>query len=413
MKIAFVNQPFDGVIPPHQNSVGIWTFQVAPYLAQANQVLVYAKRMRTQNQWDAGDNIEYRFVPALPNIIVRRLSNMLARFQNKTRPVYASSLYYLDYILQVALNLRKEHCDVIHVHNFSQFVPLLRAFNPTARIAIHMHCEWLSQLDPAMIERRIQKADFILGSSDYITQKVKQRFPQLADRCYTVFNGVDADDFNADAEQPTSNEPRLLFVGRISPEKGVHVLIEAFRQVAKHHPEVKLDLVGTVQELPVDFLIGLSDEPQVAQLAALYQENYSNYLQRLIPVQLKDRVRFWGGVSHEKTREFYRKANILVNPSFSEAFGMSLIEGMANQKPVIATRVGGMPEIVRNGKTGLLVNTGDVSALADAMNQLLANSEQQRTMGRAGRERVLKLFTWEKVTKRLSSYYQLGESAND
>jgi spore coat protein SA len=412
MKIAFVNQPFDGVIPPHQNSVGIWTFQVAPYLAQANQVLVYAKRMRTQNQWDAGDNIEYRFVPALPNIIVRRLSNMLARFQNKTRPVYASSLYYLDYILQVALNLRKEHCDVIHVHNFSQFVPLLRAFNPRAKIAIHMHCEWLSQLDPAMIERRIQKADFILGSSDYITQKVKQRFPQLADRCYTVFNGVDADDFIADASQPTSDEPRLLFVGRVSPEKGVHVLIEAFRQVAERHPEVKLDLVGTVQELPVDFLIGLSDEPQVAQLAALYQENYSNYLQRLIPVQLKDRVRFWGGVPHEKTREFYQKANILVNPSFSEAFGMSLIEGMANQKPVIATRVGGMPEIVRNGKTGLLVNTGDVSALADAMNQLLANSEQQRTMGRAGRERVLKLFTWEKVTKRLSSYYQLGESAN-
>ena len=410
MKIAFVNQPMDGVIPPYQNSIGIWTFQVARRVAQNNEVIVYAKWMRTQKQWqEETGEIEYRFVWALPNKIISKITGFLARFQKKERPVHASILYYLDYILQVALDLRKEKCDFIHIHNFTQFVSVVRAFNPNAKIVLHMNCEWLSQLDQRMIERRMAKADLILGSSDYITEKIRRRFPHFAKVCQTVFNGVDANYFvsqNDNGIEKANSDQRLLFVGRVSPEKGVHDLIDAFGQVAERYPNAKLDIVGPVGELPVDFIINLSDEPEVAQLASLYEESYEIQLRRLVPSHLAEQVSFWGSVPHDKILKHYHNTDILINPSYSESFGMSLVEAMASEKPVVATRVGGMQEIVKEGETGLLVERGNISALAEAIIQLLADAELRQSMGKAGRKRVLSLFDWDQVAESLIKHYE-------
>jgi glycosyltransferase involved in cell wall biosynthesis len=105
---------------------------------------------------------------------------------------------------------------------------------------------------------------------------------------------------------------------------------------------------------------------------------------------------------HDLLRKEYRTASVLVNPSFSESFGMSLIEAMACGTPVIATRVGGMTEVVDG--VGRLTECGDAPALADAILSVLGNETAGAHAG--GRERVLQRYAWDRVAETLERCYE-------
>ena len=407
LKIAFVQDPFDGVLPPNQSSIGLWTYHVVRHLPANCHATIFAKRMFSHDsQGDDAqievDNVDFRYVTSTPNRLWLRLSKLLSYFHSTRRPPFAALYHNLDYILQIALLIRKERFDVVHIHNFSQFVPVVRALNPQTKIVLHMHGEWLSQLDPQLIEPRIQKADAVFGSSKYITSLIQRRFPQYADACHTVYNGVDSEFFvpkHKETETTERKGPRLLFVGRVSPEKGVHILLDAFRIVAQQKPKVHLDILGPVGAMPKEFLVGLSDDAEVAELGKLYSSDYLANLQSRIPADLADQVTFHGHIAQSQLLEHYQATDILINPSFSESFGMSLVEAMACEKPVVATRVGGMQEIVQHGTTGLLVERNNATALAEAILQLLADHDKRAAMGKAGRKRVLELFAWNQVAR--------------
>jgi glycosyltransferase involved in cell wall biosynthesis len=404
MKVAFVNQPFDQLVPPHQNSIGLWTFHVAPHIAQSCEVVVFGKRHAYQREWHEQASVEYRFLPPiLPNRAnFDRLDSAYSRLGAEELPIYASRLYYLDYIIQVAWELRRRKITVAHVHNFTQFVPIIRAIYPQVKIALHMNCEWLNQLNYGVMKERIEQADLILGSSDYIVNKVKERYPEFSARCHTVYNGVDIDLFHqSNGSQPNREVgPRLLFVGRVSPEKGVHVLLEAFSLIATDYPEAALDLVGPLISLPIEYIVGISEEPEVAGLAEYYQEDYGVTLKRMAAEKgLADRVHFLGSLSQPELVSYYQSADILVNPSYSESFGMSLVEALASETPVIAAKVGGMVNIVDENETGLLVERGDVQGLAEAMRRLLDDSALRQQMGKTGRKQVIERFSWGQVAR--------------
>jgi glycosyltransferase involved in cell wall biosynthesis len=110
-------------------------------------------------------------------------------------------------------------------------------------------------------------------------------------------------------------------------------------------------------------------------------------------------VSFVGLVSQQDIVQRYLTADILVNPSLSEAFGMSLVEGMAAGKPVIGTRVGGMIEVIGDESVGFLVEPGAPEALAKAIIHLLSDARLRETMGMAGRKRATELFSWREVSK--------------
>ena len=408
MKIAFVNQPLDMLIPPYQNSIGIWTYKVAPQVAKSQDVLVYGKRNNLQKSWNGQKDVSYHFMqPVIPNKI---MLNQLGKLRRDDKlPLYASRLYYGDYASQIGLSLRKEKAQVIHIHNFTQFVPIIRTLNPKAKIVLHMNCEWLNQLDYGVMEQRIEQSDLILGSSNYIAELARQRYPHYADRCNTIYNGVDTDIFAPEVNNgadAAAKEKRLLFVGRVSPEKGIHDLIEAFCLVAEKCPEAVLDIAGPIGALPSEFIVGVSDDPLVAGLARFYHEDYGETLQKMVPEHLKNRVNFLGGMGQSELVKHYRNTAVLVNPSYSESFGMSLVEAMACEKPVVATRAGGMVEIVGDGRAGRLVDRGDIPALADAIVGLLADDALRARMGKAGRLDVIDRFSWPQVAKRLIAHYE-------
>lgn len=410
MRIAFINQPFDGILPPDQNSIGIWTYEVARRLAGEHDVSVYGRYAGSVRQLGRGrtftdQGVRYRFMLTFPARVWAEIGRVWDRILGVRRPIYASVLFHLEYCVLVAIRIRLTRPDVVHIHNFTGFVPIVRVLNPRTRIVLHMNGEWLSQLDERRMARRIAKCDAVIGSSNHITGLVERRFPQFADRCHTVYNGVDPEAFVVERRgDATAIGRTIVFVGRVSPEKGIHDLLDAMSIVKARVPEARLDIVGPVAAIPKSYIVDITDDPLVAGLARFYDRDYAEIVTNRIADGLVEHVRLLGGMSHDDVVEHVTHADLLVNPSYSESFGMSLVEAMACEIPVVATRVGGMPEIV-DEQSGIVVERNDPEALADAIVRLLADDDLRQRMGVAGRHRVEELFAWDRVAAAAARVY--------
>ena len=408
MNVAFVSQPWDSFIPPVQSgSIPIWTYEIVRRLQDQCNFIVYSKWKKGLQTEEKVENMICRRIPVTLDTISHKFLHRLPFADTLRRPFFSRSLYYWSYILNIVRDLPRWDCDIVHVMNFSQFVPLIRAWNPNIKTVLNMRCEWLTQLDPTMVENRLNKTDLVVGCSDYITNQIRRAYPQYEDRCTTVVNGVDPD---SDYEPPRRSQDdetiRLLFVGRLSPEKGLHILLEAFKILAGSCPQVRLEIVGPEGSAPIDFIVNRSDEKSIRSLAAYYKGNYLSQLKKMIPVKLADRVTFTGFVPHDQLINYYDRADILVNPAMSESFGRSLIEAMACALPVVASHVGGMPDIVEDERTGLLVDANDAVALAEALQRLATDRELRQSLGRAGRQRVIERYSWNQVAAMLLRQYQ-------
>jgi glycosyltransferase involved in cell wall biosynthesis len=173
-------------------------------------------------------------------------------------------------------------------------------------------------------------------------------------------------------------KPRLLCIGRLIPIKGHLVLLRALAQARASVPDVTLELAGRG---PL--------EPAL--------KSYGREL------GVGDAVRFLGFVS--PVQRAIEEAAIVVVPSLGEGFGMVALEAMERARPVIASAVGGLPEIVADGETGLVVPSGDADALAEAIVALAGDLERAAAMGVAGRERALSQFTPARSVRRIEELY--------
>jgi glycosyltransferase involved in cell wall biosynthesis len=296
----------------------------------------------------------------------------------------------------------------VFVFNFAQFVPQLKAALGDVPVVLDMQSYWLSQLDATWVRDQVSDVDLIVGASDDVRKRIVDRFPDLAARTGTVYNGVDTDHFTPPTvpRQPGS---RVLFVGRVSPEKGVHLLVQALPEVARAFPDVVVDIVGPSWVAPREFIATVSEE-FVRRMLAPYYDDPRPYLEQLTALVkelgLGAHVRFLDQLAHERLLQAYHDADVLVNPSLSETFGMALVEAGACAVPVVASRTGGMQEIVVDGETGLLVEPGNVPALAGALKRVLGDVEARVRMGAAGRQRAVERFSWDCTADSLVDQYE-------
>ncbi|MFX1581502.1 MAG: glycosyltransferase family 4 protein, partial [Promethearchaeota archaeon] len=177
----------------------------------------------------------------------------------------------------------------------------------------------------------------------------------------------------------------LLFVGRLVPYKGLETLIHTFHRIHQQHPATRLAIVGS--------------GPLNSSLSQLSMD-----------LGLDTAVHFLGVLPRRRLRDIYTACDIFVLPSRSrsEAFGIVQLEAMAQEKPVVTTSVGGVPYVVKNKTTGLVVPPQDSKALEQALLRLITNSALRKTFGRAGRKRVLDQFTRKPTTQQLETvYYKL------
>ena len=177
--------------------------------------------------------------------------------------------------------------------------------------------------------------------------------------------------------------PYVLFVGRLASNKGLPDLVAAFAELAREDPRAQLVLIG-------------ADGGQRASVEA-----------RVRGFGLADRVRLLGHVGDESLlAAAYREATVTVLPSEYEAFGLVLLESLAEGTPVIASRVGGIPEFIEDERSGLLVPPRDPAALAAALRRIWTDPALGRRLGRHGRTETVPRYTWDRAVDRLEAIYR-------
>jgi glycosyltransferase involved in cell wall biosynthesis len=410
VKIAFVSQPWNRIAPPVDiGSIAILSYETARLLSGTHDVSIFSKLDPDQAAEEALDGVTYRRVPVGRDKRRAGFAAWFDRFRSKTRPYFSSAGYYRGYIDAVARELGALDVDIVQIFNFSQFAPIIKTHAPRAKVVLRMSCEWLSQLDRGIVAPRIEATDAIIGCSDFITGGIRETFPEYAGRCATIHNGRRA------PEQPRVHSPRasanergrrIVYVGRVSPEKGIHTLVEAFLMVKDEFPDLTLDIIGPKGSTPVEFVLGLTRDEKVRALEPYFKDNYVSTLEAGLPDDAKSRVRFRGKVPHDDLGPEYSGSDALVFPSiWDEPSGNPPIEAMAHGVPVISTRTGGTAEYVIDGETGILVDPGDTEGLASAMRRILTDEDLRAAMGAAGRKRVVEYLSYERFTEELAGLY--------
>jgi glycosyltransferase involved in cell wall biosynthesis len=325
------------------------------------------------------------------------------RGDDPSRPITSTVWPFLGYSASVAAATRTDHLQLVHIHIYDQLVPPIHAVSPSTPIVLHLHDHSQTQRDRKSVASHMASASAVVGCSEFIAEAARQRFPEFAHKITSIPNAT-----QVPATPPAlPSTPGVVFVGRISPEKGVHVLAEAFRKVHEKIPEAKLTLVGPYSPAPIEFVDPFGNDPLFDSVRHVWGgRQYSEFVREALGPAAEN-TEMVGGLTHDETKKFIEGATALVMPSlWDEPFGMPTIEAMALGRPVIATRGGAFPSIVEDGVTGHLIEKADVDGLAEALCGVLSDSAASQQMGTAGHRRALEHFSWDSYVDRWDDLYE-------
>jgi glycosyltransferase involved in cell wall biosynthesis len=228
------------------------------------------------------------------------------------------------------------------------------------------------------LAQKAEAAGFVVCISEFARSQLMalvgtEHWPKLS----VVHCGLDVGRFAAVARNGRPGPLEILNVGRAVPVKGQSLLIEALGELARRGIDARLTIVG--------------DGPQAPELRELARR-----------LGVTDRVEFAGAVGQDAILGFYERADVFATPSFAEGLPVVLMEAMATGLPVVATRIAGVPELVEEGVSGLLVTPGRVDELAAALERLIRSAPEDRAaMGAAGRTKVIDEFAIERTAEAL------------
>lgn len=295
----------------------------------------------------------------------------------------------------------RKDIDVVHVNCLRHLVVAFLASKVFSRrrasivVSIHSTLHGTSYQNLALLFGNALLnicADLIMPVAEVI-RKEMIRFGLLGRKAFTLYNGVDLDFFDRctraqHGKHPSSslaraNHSQVLIgcVAYLVPRKGHRYLIDAFYQVLKHCPDVKLLIVG--------------DGPLRSQLVGQVRE-----------LGLEENVIFTGRVKYMHLYQLLHQVNIYAFPSLSELFPFAILEAMAAGKPIVTTNVGGICEAIEDRKSGLLVPAGESAELARCIEFFIRNPVEAKKMGVAARKRVEKMFDLKKTVEDLAHYYK-------
>lgn len=410
MRIGFLSQPFDIVEPPvdGRHSIPMLTHGFAVRLAaQGHNVTIYARG--ECDRVPPGPK-QPRLVHFGPNSWLTRVAlgtlRRLWPIRRTEQPFLFTRWFEPVYALRSALDARSRRLQIIHVQNFLQYAVVFKHLCPRIKVVVHMHCEWLNQIECATVREYLKHVDLVVCCSEHIRERAIRVLPELRARSCVVYNGVDTGRFTA-AAAPTDGQ--VYFIGRVSPEKGVHVLIEAFDRVVGVRPSARLGIIGGTDLLPKDLLEAYRDPVLEAGAGRFYTGDDAADAERwreALTWPERPHVAFLGALTHTAIIERLRSAALVVQPSLvEEAFGLPVAEAMAMGLPVVVTRGGGLSELVEDGVTGRVVSRGSSAELAAAIIDLLEDPARRRGLGAAGRQRAVERFAFDPLAIRLEEQY--------
>ena len=273
--------------------------------------------------------------------------------------------------------------DLVHINSISPdtFFHLHTAGSNSAPRLVTMHGLPAMSSSGAnnLTGKTLRSAEWVSAVSKDTLNKIREVVPEITPRSSVIYNGLDIPDV-----QPGPlpfNPPRLLCVGKLVAHKGFDLALTAFALLIERFPLLHLIIAG--------------DGPGRSELEKLTSK-----------LGLNDAVEFSGWVAPERIAELMNLVTLVVVPSRREHFGLVALQAAQMARPVVVTRVGGLPEVVVDRQTGLLVESEDSCALAGAIAFLLQHPDVARQLGQAARIRALDVFTLQRHVDSYEALYR-------
>ncbi len=370
MKILHLGKYF----PPNYGGVEQFTHSVAKYSVEAGYVV-------TAIVYNSSQKMKHEKIDGINVIRLSRLVNFLRT----------------PFTMPIVSLIRDEKPDLIHLHVpnpwFEFNLLLYMLFNPKTKIFVTYHSDVINYT-PIHFFGNLLRFLYLFPLLKFYCNKIMATSPNyvqgsfilsnLSERISVIPLSINISKFKT-KEKIKSNKRILLFVGRLSPYKGLEYLLGAIKKVSISRKDFVLYIVG-------DGSLRKKLEKRVNSLG------------------IKDFVSFVGEISDKNLLKYYNSCDIFILPSIfkSEAFGIVQLEAMAFGKPVISTNIygSGVPYVNVDGFTGKVVRPKDSIDLADAIIELLGNERLRREYGNNGRMRVKKYFSQDKMIKDILSVYK-------
>ncbi|HEV2054416.1 MAG TPA: glycosyltransferase family 4 protein [Methylomirabilota bacterium] len=271
-------------------------------------------------------------------------------------------------------HLRSERFSIIHKHVGGRSVRWVARAATDAALVAHVHGSVVEETGALVAPLRPGDADAVIATSGAVARHAGYRGARV------VYPGVPIDDHAGGMTRPAAGRTASVIgaAGRLVRLKGHADLLRAAALLRPGWPALRVEIAGEGPERPA-----LQDEAR--------------------RLGLESQVTFLGWQTDMGAA--LARWDVLVQPSLDEGFGLAALEAMAAGLPVVATRVGGLPEVVEEGSTGLLVASADPSSLATALERLLRNPDLGSAMGAAGRERARAHFSVERMVTSIAEIY--------
>ena len=343
---------------------------LAARLLPALQARGYEFAVVTWENIESPDEIRYKGIPVcrFPFFSGDRQGSLGPLLENRRR----------------VAQLKKEFApDLVHINSYGGsvlfHVNTAGACPSPALVTLHQALPDEPVAHDSLLGHLLRTADWVTTCSNAVLTHARGLVPEIISSSCVIHNGIEMPPL--EPRPIPLDPPRILCLGRLVPEKGFDLALAAFGVVLHRFPSARLVIAG--------------DGPQEGKLK-----------QQTIDLGLAHCVEFVGGVRPEKVADLIAQATLVLIPSRLEGFGLVALEAGSMARPVVATRVGGLPEVIVHEETGLLVDQENSSALAQAITLLLDYPEVAVQMGQAGRSRVRELFSWERCVDAYDTVYQ-------
>lgn len=315
-------------------------------------------------------------------------------FQIRKR-LLSGNLYIPFGLLKLKSVIKGYDIDIVHYHS-SYPESIITKFIKDKPIVFTLHDSGFLEMAEKekyrkILEYRLSHPDMIIGPSQELAD-IPTRFGVSRERTIFISNGVDPNKFSPKIDGNrikkrygiSDGEVVILCPRRLEPKNGVRYLIEAIPDIVKKFHNVKFMIVGE----------------------GGYKKERMEMENRIKEFGHESKVIFTGDVPNAEMPEFFAASDIVVLPSLMEATSIAGLEAMSTGKPLVGTTVGGIPQIIDDGVTGILILPRDSERLANAIIFLLENEELRKSMGKNARERVEKELSWDAIAKKTFNVYQ-------
>jgi glycosyltransferase involved in cell wall biosynthesis len=376
--------------------IGTYTHELAHGLARVGQE-VHVICQGLENEWEyTEDGVRVHRITHKP---VFPLKGEFREFG--LRWEYSNSVYQ-----KLKEVIDKYRIDIVEIPNLSA-EGFIYSFHKKTPLVTRLHTHfseviqffnwersWDRRLSCWLENAAILRSDLITCSTKAHAELVSRELGIDTRKIRIIPLGISIPELKEQEER--QRPPTVLFVGRLEKRKGVHTLIQAVPYVLEKIPDARFVIVGRdsfISEETVEFKDGRGS-------------SYKEQLLKLIPPSLQERVEFTGYLPPEELKRQYQACDIFVAPSLYESFGFIYLEAMSYAKPVIGCGVGGVPEVIDDKKTGVLVPPQDHGRLAEAITAFLKDHSQRLKMGNAARREVERRFNSDLMVKNTLIQYQ-------